>query len=79
MTLSDAAVLIEYQEGRDAILQAISAGESYIEIEIRNRRWKASDPMKVLAWCEKMILVYENRANVKAKRSRNNYARLRHR
>ena len=77
MALTDAQILEEYREGRDTVLQAISAGDSFIEIEIRNRRWKASDPMKVLEWCEKMIIRYENRANAKAKKSRNNYARLR--
>ncbi len=77
MALSDAQILEEYREGRDTVLQAISAGDSYIKIKIRNREWEASDPIKVLEWCEKKIIWYENRANAKAGKSRNNYARLR--
>lgn len=76
MALTDTAILLEYREARDTLVEAISAGESYIEIEIRNRRWKQADTVKLLAFVEKQITYYENRINNAAGRSRNNYARI---
>ena len=63
MALSDSAILLKFQEARDTLVTAFAAGEGYVEIEIRGRRWKAPDPEKLIDRIERQIRYYEDRIN----------------
>lgn len=76
MSLSIAEILEEYRLARDALVAGIRAGESVVELEIRNRRVRYSDPASDLKTVEAQITHYESRLAASQSRSQRNYARL---
>lgn len=74
MPLSNAQILDEYLAARDALVAAIAAGENVVELEIRGRRVRYSDPVAALKLVEERLAHYQRLVAAGPAR---NYFRLR--
>ena len=57
------SILRAYRDARDEVLAHIMNGGGVIEIEIRNRRVRNSDPFELLDTLEKQIDKYEDKCS----------------
>lgn len=77
MSLTDSEILEEYKLARDTLVGAIQTNESVVEIEIRGKRSRVTDPQEMLETVESMIRYYENRVSASTYGRARNNVRLR--
>ena len=77
MSLSDSDILEQYKLARDALVTAIGNNESVVEIEIRGKRSRVTDPQKMLETVEEQISKYERRISASTNGLARNNVRLR--